>query len=199
MNSAVRLAALACTAAVLLTGCAGSPSGGGTTPPPSSPSASPSPTPTATPTPTGSSAAAEQCEDDALSVSVTEGDGAAGSIYRQIVFLNTGTVVCSLHGSPGVSVVGQGDGTQLGEPAEGGGEDGPFVQLQPGGTAIALLQSTNIGNDGGPLADACPTAPADGWRIYPPHSFEAEFVPAEGLTACTGTRPWMRVGVVEAP
>lgn len=203
VNSVVRLLAPAFAAALLLAGCSASPGGGGDTPSPSS--APETPTESPTPTPTGSATAdpdapADQCPDAALKVTVENSDAGAGSVFYSIVFTNTGSSECSLRGFPGVSVVGKGNGTQLGEAAQRQpGATPTDVKLGPGGTAVATLQSVNIGDDGGPLGDACPTEAADGWRIYPPHSFEAVFVQAQGLTACTGTTPWLTVDVVKAP
>ena len=202
MNSAVRLSAAAFTAAILLSGCAGTPSGGGTTPPPSSPSATATATPTSTPTGSASTdpdAPPDQCPDAALRVAVEDEDAGAGNISYRIAFTNAGDAACSLRGYPGVSVVGRGNGTQLGQPAERTeGAEVTTVRLEPGATVYAPLRAVNIGDDGGPLGDACPTEPADGWRIYPPHSFEAVFVQADRLTGCTGTTPWLTVGVVAA-
>lgn len=184
---------------LLLSACAGQPAS-----PPStgtsSPSTSASPFPTDTPTapPVDPDAPEGQCETANLAVDVQPGDAAAGSRYSTIVFTNTGTTECALRGYPGVSVTGHGNGTQLGAPADRTPiPDGGIVtvQLAPGGTAVAQLQEANIGDGGGPLAGDCEVEPGDGYRIYPPHSFDAVLV-EDAVPACASGTVWMHVGVV---
>jgi len=182
--------------ALLLSACA---SGGGTPTesPTPSPTASPSPTPSPSPQPTDPNAPAGQCADDALQVTVEpspEG-GSAGHVNSIVVFTNTGSASCELRGAPGVSVV-DANGTQLGEAAEQVDDDAPpTITIEPGGTAVADLSSVNIGSDGGPLGDQCPTVSGAAYLVYPPHSFTAVEVPAE-VPACESGTPWMTVTAV---
>ncbi|WP_210480529.1 DUF4232 domain-containing protein [Naasia sp. SYSU D00948] len=192
-------AVLGLAGALLLAGCAagggGTPTTSPTTSPTSPPTSAPPSTPTPSPTETGP---ADQCPDDALQITVGEGDPGAGNIGYDITFTNTGSAPCTLRGFPGVSVVGDGNGTQLGQPADRTDARVEDVRIAPGGTAVAPLQAVDIGSDGGPLGDECPTTTGDGWRIYPPHSFRAFFVESPGIAACTGSRPWLTVGPVRA-
>jgi hypothetical protein len=206
MRSAARLLPLLALAGMLFAGC-GSPTPAGTStasPAPASSSAAPSGSPGPTPSPSGSAAddgnaPAGQCPNSSLAITVEPGDAGAGSLFYNIVFRNTGTGQCALRGYPGVSVVGNGNGTQLGQPADRvPGAAVETLQLGPGATVVAPLQAVNIGSDGGPLGDQCPTTTGNGWRIYPPHSFDAVFVQAEGIPACTGATPWLTVGPVRA-
>lgn len=110
------------------------------------------------------------------------GNGAAGSEIVPLVFTNTSASSCTLKGYPGVSFVGHGNGTQLGAAAV---ED-PSVAivantLASGDTVSAQLKITNAQN----YANSCTLVPADGLRIYPPHSYKAVFVKAAGLSACS--------------
>ena len=186
---------------LLLSACAGQPSSLPSTNPAPLPSTSASPFPSDTPTPppVDPDAPEGQCQNASLSVEVQLEDGAAGSRYSNIVFTNTGTTECALRGYPGVSVVGHGNGTQLGAPADRTpAPDGlSTVQLPPGSTAIAVLQETNIGDGGGPLAGNCEVETGDGYRIYPPHSFDAVLVEA-AVPACASGAVWMYVGAVAA-
>lgn len=181
---------------LLLTACS---SGGGSPTPSPSPTAStsPTPTPTASPQPTDPNAPAGQCADDALEVTVEpspEG-GSAGHVNSIVVFTNTGSGSCELRGAPGVSVV-DANGTQLGEAAEQVDDDAPpTITLEPGGTAVAALSSANIGTDGGPLGDQCPTVAGAAYLVYPPHSFTAFEVSAD-VPACESDTPWMTVTAV---
>jgi hypothetical protein len=194
----LHLPALAAAAAIvaLLSGCAG-----GTPTPTASPlpTASPSPTATTTPSPAASvdpNAPSGQCADDALSVSISGGDGGAGSIGYDLVFTNTGSAECELRGAPGVSVI-DGAGTQLGEPAEQVGDDAPdTLTLQPGGSVTAPLTAVNIDPDGGPLDD-CPVVHGTGYRVFPPHSFTGFVVDANNVPACDSSTVFLKVGPVQ--
>lgn len=121
------------------------------------------------------------CTVNQLSVTLGRGNGAAGSEIVPIVFTNTGSSSCTLTGYPGVSFVGDGNGTQLGAAAN---EDGSVAivpnSLAPGDTVSAQLRITQAGNYSG-----CTVVPADGLRVYPPHSYEAVFVKASDFSACS--------------
>ena len=192
--------------AVLLAGCtSGTPdaSSSPATPASSAPASSApvSPSTSATPSPSASvdpTAPEGQCADDVLSVQLSGGDAGAGSIDYRLAFTNNGTTDCVLAGAPGVSVVGNGDGSQVGEAAtQDETADPASVTLPPGGTATADLRSINIEGGGGALGDACPTTTGDGYRVFPPHSFNSIFIDSPGVPACTGTTPWLTVSAVE--
>lgn len=180
---------------LVLTGCA--PGGAPTSSPTPTPTASPTRTPTPTPTPTDPNAPAGQCADSALEVTVEpspEG-GSAGHTNSIVVFTNTGSGPCELRGAPGVSVIDS-SGAQIGVPADQVEVDAPpTITLAPGGTAVAALQSVNIGSDGGPLGASCPTVSAAAYRVYPPHSFTAFDVAADA-PACDSDVVWMTIGAV---
>jgi hypothetical protein len=194
---------------LLLAGCAspGTPSPTGSSAPASTapvaspPVAAPSSNSAPTAPPIDPDAPAGQCANDSLAVSVVESDAGMGSIYYQVNFTNTGTTDCELRGFPGVSVVGDGNGTQLGAPADQQ-TDGPAPEtytIAPGDTIGALLQAVNIAIGGGPLDDACQVVTGDGWRIYPPHSFDAVFVAAPGVPACANTETvWLSISPLSA-
>ncbi|AZH84189.1 DUF4232 domain-containing protein [Plantibacter sp. PA-3-X8] len=182
---------------LLLAGCAGSPA-----PSPSAIATSAAPSPTSSPTSTAAvdpNAPAGQCADSVLQVTVSGADAGAGSIFSNVVFTNTGRESCVLRGAPGVSVVGDGDGTQLGAAAVQQEDAAPAdVTLPAGGSASATLTSVNIGSDGGPLDD-CEAVTGDGYRVYPPHSFTAVFVASSAVPACSNTAvAWMTIGPVRA-
>lgn len=204
-------AAVACAA--LLTGCSTS------TPPVTTTvtaqptaTAATTPVPTSTPAPTtvatasaaptaaagtDPNAPAGQCPDSALAVSVqadptASGAGHAGSF---VVFRNTGRTSCTLRGWPGVSLVGDGNGTRIGAAATEQGALQPGVRtvsIRPGAYALAALSYPNIDATGGAYGDGttdgdptCKAQHADGYRVYPPHSFRAFFSRANGLYGCS--------------
>lgn len=155
--------------------------------------------PVGTPTPIASTdpnRPSGQCADDVLKVALSRADAGAGNIDQDIVFTNTGSGSCVLRGAPGVSAVGDGNGTQLGAPATRSQTGAKDVELAAnGGTATAHLHSVNIDSGGGPLGSACAAKQADGLRIYPPHSTVAVFV-KESVYACTSGTAWMKVASV---
>ncbi|MDR6971357.1 DUF4232 domain-containing protein [Leifsonia shinshuensis] len=176
-------AGLAVALALVVTGC-GTPNSAPTT---GSASASTSTTPSTSPRPTGTTTAVPiegQCDTANLTGTIGKGGGgAAGSVEVTIVLTNNGSTECSLQGWPGVSFVGDGNGTQLGKPADfDRSTPHPTVVLQPGGTAQAPLRITQALNY--PEAD-CKPQPADGFRVYPPGSKESLFIKYDGATACT--------------
>ena len=176
---------LAVTAALaVIAGCGGSPSNtsaGATSPPASTHShaaqqhtASSS---SATPSPSGPA----RCTTTDLRVALTGGEGAAGSTYYELTLTNTSGQACRTGGFGGVSLVGDGSGTQIGAPADRT-ETGKVraITLQPDGQAKATLRVTNAENYS---PSKCDPAPAEGFRIYPPNETHAAYV-AQGSTGC---------------
>jgi hypothetical protein len=185
---------------VLGTGC----SGGGVpvvppvaATPPAAPAAVPArstpPAPPPGPTETGT----PRCTTGELSAALGEGDAGAGSVYRPLVFTNTGPRTCALRGFPGVSYVAGDDGHQVGPAAEMSGERGDQVPIAPGATAVAPLQLVNVQNFDPAV---CRPQLVRGLRVYPPGDTASLFVPMEG-TGCAGTPPGAQLSVrtVQAP
>lgn len=142
----------------------------------------------------------QQCSTSTLSTSVVNDDEAAGAGQRLalVTFKNVGTGVCRLTGAPGISLVGHGDGTQLGQPAEREQAGAPLiVVLGPGDSARAGLQYTFVDQGGGPFDTACAAERADGYRVYPPHSTRSVFVAAPQW-ACGSDVRWGLVSYVDA-
>ena len=80
-----------------------------------------------------------------------------------------------------MSFVGNGNGTQLGAPAEQDlSSPHPTVTLAAKGTAIVPIKVTQAANY--PAAD-CQPAQADGFRVYPPGSKASLFI-ADPIAAC---------------
>jgi hypothetical protein len=179
-HRAVSATAVAFTFAVLLAGSV-SPSPAPTGSPSASTTSTSRPTPTSTATATPIDG---QCDTGDLSGTIAQGGGgAAGSVEVTLVLTNNGSSECSLQGWPGVSFVGDGNGTQLGAAAQfDRSTPHPTVVLQPGGTAQAPLRITQALNY--PEADCAPKQ-ADGFRVYPPGATESLFVKDASVTACT--------------
>lgn len=143
--------------------------------PPADPSTQ-SPTDTQAPAPTPGT-----CPTSGLAIGVSNQQGAAGSMLMDLTFTNNGSSDCELHGFPGVSLVGTGDGSQLGAPATREDVPAETVELQPGDTATAALRITRAENF---EAGSCGLVPADGLRIYPPGDTEAAFVELDSISGC---------------
>jgi hypothetical protein len=166
-----RIVVLALGAAMLAAGCSsGSSDHSGSpvtvhTPKPHTHTAVPTDTVTPTPTVTVTApTSVPRCLSSQLSLSLGAGQGAAGSTYRPIVFTNTGSQTCELHGYPGVSFV-DASGAQLGTPAREDPGKQRTVKLPSGGAANALLQEP----DPGVFAAAdCQATKANRLRVYPP-------------------------------
>lgn len=174
-------------------GCAGDGSGGpligppptaaaGTAPPATAQGSAP---PTEEPAGPGPTDDLPRCTTGQLTGSFTDGEGAAGSVYRTLVLTNTGDRTCELTGFPGVSYVTGDQGRQVGPAATMAGERGGPVRLDAGGAAGAQVRFVDVGNDD---AGACVPTPVRGVRVYPPGDTAALFVPLE-TTGCAGTPP----------
>ncbi len=132
-------------------------------------------------------AAAEQpppdpdfCTSAELSLSLGEGGGAAGTVYRPLRFTNAGDFPCVLQGFPGVSYVAGDDGHQVGKPAEHTGGEGPALTLYPGDVAHADVGFVQVRNYD---AQACSPTEVRGLRVYPPQETASKFVEVPG-TGC---------------
>ncbi len=157
----------------------GSPSASASASPSASPSASAGPSASASPT----SLRSARCTSGHLAASLTSGGGgAAGSVLPYLVLTNTGTERCTLQGWPGVSFVGDGNGTQLGAAGDFD-RSSPHgtVTLDPGASAHAPLRIAQAANY---PADTCDPVTADGLRVYPPGETHSLFVASTDLTAC---------------
>jgi hypothetical protein len=138
------------------------------------PTAKPTPKPTPTPTPPISNASGPAtCQPTQLKVKLAEelGGAAAGSVYSHLTFTNVGAHTCAMTGWPGVSYVGDGNGTQIGSPAGRTGS-ATVITVKPGAVAEAQLREVDAGNES---AD-CIITPADGLRVYSPNTKAAVFV-----------------------
>lgn len=169
----------------------------------SSPTSAPSTSQTSSTTRVDPDAPAGQCEDSALMVSLQYDPEAAGAGQRGafVVLRNTGSSTCTLEGTPGLSLVGDGNGAQIGKPAERNTTGAKLVTLEPDSAALAQVQYTYIDKNGGSYRDgnghnrSCQAKAADGYRVYPPHSYRAYFTPTKTY-ACSTDLHWISVGPV---
>lgn len=147
-------------------------------------------TPGASTPPDGSDGAASppRCltPDLAGSLEAVEGGGSAGHYELEIVLENEASEPCVLQGWPGVSFVGDGDGTQIGAAAtlDRSSPHGS-VTLAPGDSAHANLSVANAQN----FDEGCEQTTADGLRVYPPGEKRSLFVQNDELTLLACANP----------
>jgi hypothetical protein len=124
-------------------------------------------------------------------LAVSQGNGAAGTIYYPLEFTNLSHHTCYLYGYPGVSALGR-NGNQLGSPARWGSLRGAhIVNLAPGATAHTLLAYHDVVVTTEPGCD--PVNSAANLRVYPPGQRSATFA-AFSLQACSHAGPiWMNI------
>ena len=145
---------------------------------PATPATSTSPT-TSTSASAGSSGTG--CTVGSLKITYADdaGGAGAGSVVGALTFTNTGSAACTLAGFPGVSYVGGGNGTQVGQAATRTDDAVKTKTLAPGARVEAALRRTQPRNYG----DVCRQAEVDGFRVFPPGSTASAFV-AFPTTGC---------------
>ncbi len=119
-------------------------------------------------------------------VAITQGNGAAGSIYYPLQFTNLSRHACAMRGFPGVSALDR-NGHQLGSPA-GWDHVTPArtVVLAPGATAHTILRWSDATVT---TAPGChPVFSTFELRVYPPGQYSATYA-AFGLEACSHAGP----------
>lgn len=133
------------------------------------------------------------CKTDQLDVTAAAEQGAAGTSYYDIVFTNKSESECTLKGFPGVSLVKDNNGSQIGRSAkrEGNTSTQP-VMLQPGGKAVASLGITRAELHG----DSCAPVQSDGIRVYPPEETRAAYVPLKA-TGCEGNVETLKIQPIQ--
>jgi hypothetical protein len=124
-------------------------------------------------------------------LAVSQGNGAAGTIYYPLEFTNLSGHTCYLFGYPGVSALDH-NGRQLGSPASWGSLAGArIVNLAPGATAHTLLAYHDAAVSTEPGCD--PVNSAALLRVYPPGQRSATFA-AFSFEACSHAGPiWMSI------
>ncbi|MGH3418416.1 MAG: DUF4232 domain-containing protein [Streptosporangiaceae bacterium] len=119
-------------------------------------------------------------------VAVTQGNGAAGSIYYPLQFTNLSRHACAMRGFPGVSAVDR-NGHQLGSPASRNHViPARTVVLAPGATAHTILRYSDVAVSSAPGCH--PTFGTFELRIYPPGQYRATYA-AFDLEACSHAGP----------
>ncbi|MDX6301311.1 MAG: hypothetical protein QOF53_2525 [Nocardioidaceae bacterium] len=125
------------------------------------------------------------CQTSDLRVTVSAGDGAAGSTYYSVRLRNTSTHPCRTGGFGGVSLVRAPHGAPVGAPADRVKKSAAKpLTLRPGARAEATLRVTNADNYS---AAKCSPTPVKGFRVYPPNETRSAFV-AQATTGCKSAK-----------
>jgi len=128
-------------------------------------------------------------------LAITQGNGAAGSVYYPLQFTNLSRHACAMRGFPGVSVLDRA-AHQVGRPAS---RDHAVpvrtVVLAPGATAHAILRLSDVVLS----TPGChPVYSGIELRIYPPNQYQSTLA-AYDLEACAHAGPvFMHVGPIQA-
>ena len=108
-------------------------------------------------------------------MSLSDGEGAAGSTFYSVRLTNSSDSPCRTGGFGGVSLVGAA-GKQIGAPADRTAKDTVTrITLRPGRAAEATLQVATAENF---PAGRCRPARAKGFRVYPPDETHSVFLAA---------------------
>jgi Protein of unknown function (DUF4232) len=129
-----------------------------------------------------------QCTASDLGVwlAVSQGNGAAGTIYYPLEFTNLSHHTCYMYGYPGVSVISQ-SGHQLGSPANRGNQSSPhIVNVAPGATAHTIIGYHDAAVSTEPGCH--PVFSAAELRVYPPNQRSATYA-AFSLESCSHSGP----------
>jgi hypothetical protein len=122
------------------------------------------------------------CATSALKVSLGAPNGAAGTVFYPLNFVNTGKLGCTLRGYPGVSAVTS-SGKQIGSPASQISSSYKTVTLLPGKSASAPVGIVETGNFS---PSQCAPVTAAGLRVFPPGQSKAVTI-NKTFSTCSST------------
>ncbi len=122
------------------------------------------------------------CATSALKVSLGPANGAAGTVFYPLNFVNTSKLGCTLRGYPGVSAVTS-SGAQIGSPASQISSSFKTVTLLAGKSASALVGIVETG-DFDP--SQCAPVTAAGLKVFPPGQSKAVTI-KKSFSTCSST------------
>lgn len=167
-----------------------SPSSSGSTSASASPTAT---TPTASPSTTAGTAT---CRTSQLHVYAGNSNGAAGTIYYDIIFTNTSASSCVLRGYPGISFVTalSNAGSQVGADAKRNSVyPVATITIAPGASAHALLGIAQAGNFD---ASTCNPVNTHYMKVFPPGETVATYFSFATQTCASTSTPTMHVSTI---
>jgi Protein of unknown function (DUF4232) len=189
------LAALACCG-LAACGSTAAPGAGTTNTVTVQPSSAPASSGGSTPTASQAAAGPGTCLASDLKGSLTNSQGAAGTLYTDVVLTNTSAASCTLYGYPGVSFVTAPGGSEVGAAADRNTvSPATLVTLAPGGQANFLMGLTDVGVYS---AAQCQPTSVSWLRIYPPGDYGSLYVQDATQTCAVTSKVVLRVSTVRA-
>ena len=122
------------------------------------------------------------CATSALNVSLGQANGAAGTVFYPLKFVNKSKVGCTLRGYPGVSAVTR-SGKQIGRPASRISTSYKTVTLLPGKAQSAVVGIVETGNFS---PSQCAPVRAAGLKVFPPNQSKAVTI-KKTFSTCSST------------
>lgn len=129
------------------------------------------------------------CTTSQLQVTAGMSSGAAGTIGQVVLFENSSTSTCLLHGFPGVAgldnvgnQIAQATRVVGGAPFSGSPASLPTIELAPGNTASALVEGSDV-----PVGAATSCVSYAALLVTPPNALQSVHVNAS-LPGCSGLR-----------
>jgi len=139
-----------------------------------------------------------ECTTAALHVKIGSSNGAAGTIYYDLVFTNVASATCFLQGYPGVSLVSAGStsGSQIGADAKRDSvAPSKKVVLATGQTAHAVLGVAEAGDF---PASKCNPVTAHWLKVFPPDQTVAAYAPFTTQTCASTSVATMRITTISS-
>jgi hypothetical protein len=163
-----------------------------------SPSNSPTSSPTESSQTTPTSAGPSECRSAGLHVRVASSNGAAGTIYYNLDFVNVSASTCFVRGYPGVSLVSAGSdaGSQIGADAKRDPvTPSKTIILAPGQTAHAVLGVAEALNF---PSSKCRPVNAHWLKVFPPDQTVALYAPFTTQTCASTSVATIRITTISA-
>ncbi len=130
----------------------------------------------------GGGGSTKGCATSALKISLGPANGAAGTTFYPLKFVNTSKASCTLTGYPGVSAVTSA-GKQIGNSASRNGAKYNTVTLAAGKSASAAVGIVDTGNFS---SAACKPVTATGLKIIPPNQGQSVTI-KKSFSTCSST------------
>jgi|SRR4051794_23104569 hypothetical protein len=125
-----------------------------------------------------------ECRKADLSAKYKGSDAGMSHVFGRIILHNISDTACYVQGYGGLSYVGDGNGTQIGAPADRTPSNTPKTVLQPGDKVRSAVSETSTA----PYPkNVCRPTKVDGFRVYVPDETHSFFI-AHKTTGCTNPK-----------
>lgn len=125
-----------------------------------------------------------ECTKADLSAKYKGSDAGMSHVFGRIILHNISDTACYVQGYGGLSYVGDGNGTQIGAPADRTPSNTPKTVLQPGDKVRSAVSETSTA----PYPkNVCRPTKVDGFRVYVPDETHSFFI-AHKTTGCANPK-----------